>query len=305
MHYFDYNATSPLIPVARDAWLAANNEFSGNPSSLHRSGRRAEHALENARAELAEILGCVSSEIIWTSGATESANLVIHQLSTYETTRSIFISSIEHPCIFDSAKGALGDRLRVIPVTSKGVIDLVALTSQAVKENPAAIILMAANNETGVIQPWEVIRDFCLKHGILFICDAVQLLGKLPCDGLGKCDFVFASGHKFGAPKGVGFLKMPARFPFKPLFVGGKQEFGFRAGTENVPGVLAFMAALRERQMTIFHGGGEAQTLLKIEAMNLLSKALPEATLISDAPALWNTGTFLMPEFDCRKRWVV
>jgi cysteine desulfurase len=165
---------------------------------------------------------------------------------------------------------------------------------------------MAANNETGALQPWREALRLCRSRNVPFFCDAVQWIGKYPAAGLGDCDWVSGSAHKFGGPRGVGFLKGPASLAVTPLLRGGPQEETRRAGTENVAGVLSMMAALdfRERQMAV----GEFSPLEKFrgEFERELINALPGSEIVAaGAPRLWNTVSALMPEADCQQRWVV
>ena len=239
MLYFDHNATHPLSGTAKRAWLEAVEQFPGNPSSPHRMGQRAEAALQNARERLARILGCGADQIVFTSGATESANAVIAQFDEF------LASAIEHPCVLEPLRGRSA---RFLPSAATGVIEL----PQFDGKKPQLVALMAANNETGVLQPWREALAVCRENGVPIFCDAVQWVGRLPAAGLGECDFVSGCAHKFGGPQGVGFLKCPADFP--PLLRGGPQEEGRRAGTENVAGVLAMLAALEEREAAIRDG---------------------------------------------------
>lgn len=246
---FDHNATAPFLPAARAAWLAAAGKFIGNPSSPHRLGARADAALNTARAQLAGYLGCDTLDLVWTSGATESSSMVFHHLARMaKKDGTVWISAIEHPCVLAAARQYFPDRIRLIPVTRGGVVELEWLKKALKKSRPVLVAVMAANNETGVLQPWREAQMLCREAGASFFCDAVQWLGKLPARGLGECDFVSGCAHKFGGPRGVGFLKCPAQGPFHPLLLGGPQEEGRRAGTENVPGVLSMLAALAARE---------------------------------------------------------
>ncbi|MBI5802803.1 MAG: aminotransferase class V-fold PLP-dependent enzyme, partial [Verrucomicrobia bacterium] len=265
MLYFDHNATSPLHPAARQAWLDAAERFIGNPSSLHRVGARADAALSEARGRLARLLGCDALDIVFTSGATESANTLFHHAAhTLPPHAEVWLSAIEHPCVTQAARHHFPNRHRLIPVTRAGVVDLKWLRAQLRNcraEGPAAnsklktqnsklpglLAAMAVNNETGVIQPTHEILALCRAHGIPFFCDAVQALGKLPAAAFGDCDWASGSAHKFGGPRGVGFLKCPSKGRVEPLLRGGSQEEARRAGTENVPGILAMVAALELR----------------------------------------------------------
>src|SRR5687768_8392230 len=154
MLYFDHNATTPLLPEARDAWLEASEKFIGNPSSPHRVGSRADMLLQTARVKLAGFLGCDALDIVWTSGATESNNMVFHHCSrALPRDARVWVSAIEHPCVLNAAKHYFGKRCRLIPVQNSGAIDLDWLRERLPKEPPGLVALMAANNETGVLQP--------------------------------------------------------------------------------------------------------------------------------------------------------
>jgi len=234
MLYFDHNATMPLSKTAREAWLRASEDFPGNPSSPHRLGSRAEAALNSARERLARILGCDPLDIVWTSGATESNNTVLHHLATtLQAEEEVWVSAIEHPCVLAPAQRYLGRRLRRIPVLQSGVVDLNWLAENLDRARPSLICIMAANNETGALQPWREILAICRKQEVPFFCDAAQWIGKLPSAQLGEADWISGCAHKFGGPRGVGFLKCPGKGPVTPLILGGEQEDGRRSGTEN------------------------------------------------------------------------
>jgi cysteine desulfurase len=164
---------------------------------------------------------------------------------------------------------------------------------------------MAANNETGVLQPWREALALCQKHDVPFFCDAAQWIGKLPAAGLGAADLLSGCGHKFGGPQGVGFLKVPARF--QPLLVGGPQEESRRAGTENVAGVLAMVAALEACEAELRTGAAERSKAIRSDFEAQLVSRLPGAQIVgASAERLWNTVSAVMPEArDCRQRWVV
>ncbi len=304
MIYFDHNATTPLLPAARQAWLDAAARFIGNPSSPHRLGARADAALHVAREQLAGFLGCDALDLVWTSGATESSSTVFHHLARGAAAdATVWVSAIEHPCVLAAARHYFPNRVRLIPVTRGGVVELDWLRMALKKSRPALVAVMAANNETGVLQPWREVLELCRAAGVPFFCDAVQWIGKLPAHGLGGCDFVSGCAHKFGGPRGTGFLKCPARGPFHPLLLGGPQEEGRRAGTENVPGVLSMLAALAARE-----AASPAEKLAKPRATfeKQLPAILPGVEILGAGEArLWNTVSALMPEADCRRRWVV
>ncbi|HEX8296278.1 MAG TPA: cysteine desulfurase family protein [Chthoniobacteraceae bacterium] len=300
MLYFDHNATSPLCAAGRTAWLEATERFVGNPSSPHRLGARASVALEEAREKLASWLGGAPRDIVWTSGATEGNNAALHHAAAEEG--EAWISAIEHPCLLEASRRFFSGRLQHIPVTPAGVVDLDWLRAAFFRKKPALVAVMAANNETGVLQPWEEIAALCREQNVAFLCDAAQWLGKMAPSGLGACDFVTGCAHKFGGPQGVGFLKVPANF--RPLIVGGMQEEGRRAGTENVAGVLASVAALEQRTSQL---NLTARRKMREDAEAAILDAVPAARIVGGtAERLWNTIEVIMPELpDCRQRWVV
>jgi len=306
MIYFDYNATAPVMREAREAWLAATENIGGNPSSMHQAGARAAIALAEAREQLAAFLGCHPLDLIWTSGATEANNMVAHHFArTLDDRSEIWISAIEHPCVHDSAKHYFGKRAKLIPVTRDGVVDLDWITTEMADNRPGLVGVMAANNETSVIQPWREIQAICRAYEVPFFTDAVQFIGKLPSKGLGDCDYVSGAAHKFGGPRGVGFLKIPHRKSIIPLLHGGKQEGGRRAGTENVATIAAMLAALKVREKQIGRSEHLLRKLWRDNFERELLLTLPGTTILgANVPRLWNTVSALMPEGDRKHQWV-
>jgi cysteine desulfurase len=305
MIYFDHNATAPVMREAREAWLDATENISGNPSSPHATGTRANVAMRDAREKLAHFLGCHANDIVWTSGATEANNTVIHHFAEkLGATGEVWVSAIEHPCIDESSKHYFGKRARFIPVTHDGVIDLDWLTMELADTRPGLIGVMAANNETGVIQPWREILSICQSYEVPFFTDAVQWLGKMPAKDLGQCDFVTGAAHKFGGPRGIGFLKIPHKSKITPLLVGGKQEQGIRAGTENVATILAMLAALEAREKQIARGEHKLREVWRGNFEKQFLKELPGAKIVgANSPRLWNTVSALMSE-GSQLRWL-
>jgi cysteine desulfurase len=305
MLYFDHNATSPLHPAARQAWLDASKRFIGNPSSLHRVGARADAALSEAREKLAAFLGCHALDLVFTSGATESANTVFHHAArTLAPDAEVWLSAVEHPCVTEAARQHFPKHHRFVPVSREGLVDLNWLAKKLKRARPGLLAVMAVNNETGVIQPWREVLALCRAHAVPFFCDAVQAIGKLPAAGFGECDWVSGSAHKFGGPRGVGFLKCPAKGRVEPLLRGGAQEEGRRAGTENVASVLAMVAALEAREQAMRTGVRLSSLRDRFEQQ--LVQILPGSTVIaSDSPRVWNTTLARLPEVGCRTRWVV
>lgn len=307
MIYFDYNSTAPVMREAREAWLEATEKISGNPSSMHDFGARAAAAMLKAREKLAAILGCNPADIIWTSGATEANNTVMHHFSrTLDAKAEVWISGMEHPCVMESAQHYFGKRLRLIPATHEGVIDLEWLTMELADRRPGLVGVMAANNETGVIQPWREILAICQSYQVPFFTDAVQWLGKMPAKGLGDCDFVSGAAHKFGGPRGIGFLKVPHKARITPLFLGGHQERDMRAGTENVATIVSMLAALEVREKQIANNQHLLRSVWRDNFEREFLRAVPDAVIVgAKSPRLWNTVSALMPEGDKRHLWVV
>ena len=307
MTYFDHNATSPVMPAARQAWLDATEQFIGNPSSPHRIGARADAALTDARERLAAILSCDPLDIVWTSGATESNNAVLHHFArTLDAKAEVWISAIEHPCVIQAAQHYFPRRRRLVPVTPDGIIDLDWLTVELSETRPGLVAVMAANNVTGVLQPWREALAICQQYKVPFFCDAVQWLGKIPAEGLGDCDFVSGCAHKFGGPRGIGFLKCPGKGHVQSLIFGGPQEEGRRAGTENVAGALSFVAVLEAREKAMDSGQTKPRVGWREDFENRLLEAAPGTIIVGKAKKrLWNTVAALMPDVAAQARWVV
>lgn len=284
--YFDCNATSPLSGAAKSAWLRAIDRFWYNASGLYRESAQSREALETAREQVAESLKCEPGQIVFTSGATEANNAIFRWLRDQHPDRSAAISALEHPSVSHPAGDAL-----LFSSTPYGEADLDSLKEILTSEKIALVSLMAANNETGVIQPWERAARMVQASGGLFHCDAAQWIGKLPAAELGQCDFVTGSGHKFGGPQGVGFLKIPETIRRFSTQLGGLQEGGHRAGTENVPAILAMVAAWNDRA-----SAPEMSSAGRDAFEQKLLQAMPEIQIMgASAPRLWNTSLIVFP----------
>ena len=247
--YLDWNATAPLAAAARAALHAClDDERLGNPSSLHAAGRRARTLLEEARRTLAECLESSPEEIVFTSGGTEANALFLRGAAARLEPGLIAVSAVEHSSVYETARllAAHGWRLVEIPVDAEGRIDPFAF-ERILRERPAIVSVMLAHNETGVIQDVAALARAAREAGALVHCDAVQAAGKMPLSrrGLGV-HAITLSGHKFGAPPGIGALVLAREVALEPLITGGGQEAGRRSGTENVPGAMAMAAALVE-----------------------------------------------------------
>lgn len=300
--YFDWNATAPLHPAAREAWLEVSARFWYNPSGLYREGAEARERLEECRERAAELLGCEPGEIVFTSGATEADNAVLHWAAGHGAA-PVVVSAIEHPAVSEPAAAWLGGRLRSWPCRADGRAELGWLADFLEWERPALVSLMAANNETGALQPWREAAELCARHGVRFHCDAAQWCGRLPSEGLGSCDFVTVSGHKFGGPKGVGLLKLPAGLNGFRSFRGGQQEERRRAGTENLPGVAAMLAAWEAVEVLASDAAAApAEARDAFEAR--LTSAVPDMEILPrGVPRLWNTSLLLVPR-GANVKWV-
>lgn len=238
--YLDHNATSPLRPAARTAVLAAL-EVCGNASSVHGFGRRARNLLDDSRHELAGLFGTGTGQLIFTSGATEANNQALLAAGK----GPVLISAGEHDSLLQSCPDA-----EVIPLSEMGLVDLDWLAERLTRQPaPAMISVMLVNNETGVIQPMEKVRELAADVGALVHCDAVQAAGKLPLSfsGMG-IDLLSLSAHKLGGPAGCGLLIQRDGLSVTPLVRGGGQERRRRAGTENLIGIVGFAAAAREAE---------------------------------------------------------
>lgn len=248
MIYLDEAATTPLrrdVLAAMGPYLGP--EF-GNPSSHHDVGHSARDGLERARSEVAEVLGARPGEVVFTSGGTESANAAVKGIALAEPRgRHVIVSAVEHPAVLESAAwlGRLGFEVTTLSVDEHGLVDAATLTA-ALRPDTTLVSIQHANNEVGTIQPVEELARVTAEHGVPFHTDAVQTAGWLDLDvtRLGV-QALTISGHKLGAPKGIGVLWVRRRVPLEPLVHGGGQESGRRSGTENVAGAVGMATALR------------------------------------------------------------
>ncbi len=246
--YLDYNATTPLDPAVVAAMRPFLEEQFGNPSSGHAYGHAAKEAVDQARAQVASLLGCAPDEIIFTSGGSESDNMALKGIAFANRERGthLITSQIEHPAVLNTCRyleARHGFRVTYLPVDGNGLVDPAAVEA-AMTPQTILITIMHANNEVGTLEPIEEIGRLARQHGIAFHTDAAQSVGKVPVrvDELGV-DLLTIAGHKLYAPKGIGALYVRRETTLDPLIHGAGHEGGRRAGTENVPSMVALGSA--------------------------------------------------------------
>ncbi len=289
MHYFDNNATMPLCAEAKVAWREALENLWLNPSSPYRAAARVKARLEDARSDLANLLGVSSARVVFNSGATEGNNAIFaYWAATLPMSARVGISPTEHPSVIESAKYYFGERVEWLALDSSGAVAIEAIDFKAMD----AISVMAANHETGILNPWQEIANAAKNAGVLYHCDASQWVGKGRLNKIGDCGYVTACGHKFGGPQGVGFWVLPEVENNFIALCGGSQESGRRAGTENIACILAMVAAL------------QAAKIGNVKGRDDLIASLPEFECVGlGAPRLWNTALLIAPKF-ASSRWI-
>jgi len=300
--YLDFNASAPLTDSARAAAVAALG-VTANPSSVHSEGRLARRIVEEARACVAALVNARPEHVVFTSGATEAATCLL--TPDWQLGRSplkmghLYVSAADHPCVLSGGRFP-ADQVTRIGVSRDGVVDLEALSTALGGHDRAAglplVALHAANNETGVVQPVVEIAAMVKAAGGVLVLDAVQAAGRIPLDISAGCgDFLILSSHKIGGPKGAGAivgvsdLMMP-----KPLVVGGGQEKGFRAGTENLPALAGFGAAARDARAGL---GDMIAVASRRDAVEAAVRELAPAAAFYGAKVerLANTSFFAIP----------
>ena len=297
MHFFDHNATTPLSPPAREAWLQACDAHWLNPSSPYRAAAAAKVRLDAVRAELGAYLGVEPGRLVFNSGATEGNNAVLrHWKAVLPEDARIGISPIEHPSVLEPARQLFGDRIEWLPLGEDGRVRPDGLDLSGL----SAVSMMAANNETGCLQPWHRMVGLCRAQGIPYHCDASQWIGKLDPGGLADCDFFTGCAHKFCGPRGVGFLVVPESTKLEGSLLGGEQQAGLRAGTEDLAGAAAMVAALRDVDRKRPDCGPEGKSVFWERLREGLPATVPVGGLDE---TLWNTVSLILPEFSS-PRWI-
>ena len=306
MHiYLDHNATAPLDPRVLEAmqpWLAGVH---GNPASVHRPGRAAHEALEQARAEVAALVGAQPTEVVFTGGGTEADNLGLKGVCAGAPGGTLLVGAIEHSAVLGpaGALAKLGWDVQRLPVDREGHYDLTALDRLLAGKDVKLVSTMLANNETGVLEDVAAIARRVHAAGALLHCDAVQAAGKIPVDFHATgADLMTLSAHKLNGPRGVGALVMDRRVDLTPLVHGGGQEQGLRGGTENLAGIVGFgrAAALAKAEQT--QRASHAQSLR--DALEAGVRRLSGVTIFSgSAVRLPNTLQFGIEGLD--GEWLV
>ena len=261
--YLDNNATTPVLPEVFEAMRPYFGERFGNASSIHHHGQQTRAAVEDARESVARLLGANASEIVFTSGGTEGDNFAVAGLVVAGD--HLITSSVEHHAVLHAVKHAeeIGCEVTVLPVDGRGVVDP-SDVKRALRPNTKLISIMMANNETGVLQRVQEIGKIAAEADIYFHSDAVQAAGKISVDvkTIG-CDALTISGHKMNAPQGVGALYVKKGSTIRPLLYGGRHERSRRAGTENVPGIVALGKAAELVRQALDAGGDQRVAALR------------------------------------------
>jgi len=297
--YLDYNATAPMAEPAIEAYVEAARSLPGNASSLHWAGREARRRLEDAREQIAEWLHVEPGSIVFTSGGTEADNIAVQGVLSAAEPGRVVSTAIEHPAVLrplarwqTAAQQARGWQVELVRPDRQGVVQAKAMIERIDGET-RLVCMMLANNETGAVQPVAEVAAHCRARGVPLLVDAVQALGKLPLDlGALDADFVALSAHKIGGPRGVGALVVRRGQRLRELAPGGGQERKRRSGTENVPGIVAFAAALAHAD---FARTAELRDVFERE----LLQAIPDAEVFAQAaPRVPNTSMFAVPGMD-------
>jgi cysteine desulfurase len=287
--YLDNNATTPVLPEVLDAMRPYFIEHFGNASSIHHHGQETRAAVERARESVAQLLHCRPTEIVFTSGGTESDNLAIFGLA--HAGDHIVTSTIEHHAVMNACKHLAhkGCEVSSIPVDSRGQVDPDDV-KRSLRPNTKLITMMTANNETGVLQPVEEIGKLAAEADVYFHTDAVQAAGKIAVD-VNKigCDLLTISGHKIHGPQGIGALYVRKGTQLEAMLYGGSHERQRRAGTENVPGIIGLGKAAELADAALERGDDQKVAALRDRLENVLRQIESTGTNGEGAPRVPNT----------------
>ncbi len=298
MIYADYNGSAPLSQEVRDYLIKRFEKGPfANPNAIHYLGAKTLMGMENARAVCARILGAEFDQVVFNSGATEGISTIFHTVLSNEKNKKIIVTSgIEHSAIVNTAQyyATRGFTVKCLPVKADGIIDLETL-EQWIKEegdNIALVAIMAANNETGVIQPCKEINILCQQKNIPYLCDTTQYIGKTPFNFKEMdLDYAVCSGHKLGAMPGTGILLVKNPTCLLPLIIGGGQEKGLRGGTQNYLGNETLAVALTAIEKNFVNLN--ALTEKRLEFEDTVKKAFPEVVIIGETSPRLATTTYI------------
>ncbi len=300
--YLDYNATTPLDPEVKEVMLPFLGEYFGNPSSIHRVGRKARAILDDSRERVAQVWKCKASEVVFTSGATESVSQAICGTARFLKSkgRHLITSAVEHHAVLHTVEYLVnkeGFELTTLPVDAEGRVAPQHLDS-AIRDDTILVSVMAANNETGAIQPVAELGAICRQRGVLFHTDAVQWFGKEPFESIHQfnADLVTICGHKFYGPKGSGALFIKSPLLPDPILFGGGHENERRAGTENLAAIAGLVEAIERfvpspvfERCKLESLANRLCAMSEFEGINLVSPL---------AKRLANTASFTVPGID-------
>jgi cysteine desulfurase len=295
--YLDNNATTPVLPAVFEAMQPYFGERFGNASSIHHHGQETRAAVERARESVATLLGCRPSEVVFTGGGTEADNLAIFGVT--KAGHHVISSTVEHHAVLNSCKHLedSGCDVTYVPVNGRGLVDPDDVR-RALRPDTRLITIMTANNETGVLQPVEEIGKVAAEADVYFHTDAVQAAGKVAIDvkHIG-CDLLSISGHKMNAPQGVGALYVRKGTSLRPMFYGGSHERSRRAGTENVPAIVALGKAAEIAREAFVRGDPETMSHMRDGLEQTILREVEGAGVNGQgAPRVPNTSSIY---FDC------
>ena len=297
--YLDNNATTPVLPEVLEAMHPYFGVHFGNASSIHHHGQETRAAVERARDSVASLLGCQAAEIVFTSGGTEGDNLAIAGLT--KAGDHVITTTIEHHAVLHACKHLedAGCDVTYVPVDGRGQVDPEDVR-RALRPNTKLISIMMANNETGVLQPVDEIGKIAAEAEVCFHTDAVQAAAKVPIDVMRiGCGALSISGHKMHAPQGVGALYVRKGTRLRPLFYGGRHERSRRAGTENVPGIVAFGKAAEIAMHGFERGDDKKMSAMRDRLQRGILAQVEEAGVNGDgAPRVPNTSNIYFDHID-------